>query len=54
MKFSDAQDEHGGKASIVGGTISYLQFADVTDTLAEEERELEALVESLDKTQHAV
>ena len=38
--------EHDGKVSIGGN----LRFADDTDALAEEEQELEALVESLDKT----
>ena len=43
---SDALEEHDGKVSI-GGRI-YYQSA--IDALAEEEQELEALVESLDKT----
>ena len=46
---SDALKEHDGKVSI-GGRNTNLRFADVIDALAEEEQELEALVESLDKT----
>ena len=44
---SDAQEEHVEKVSIGGRN---LRFADDTDALAEEELELEALVESLHKT----
>ena len=44
---SDALEEHDGKVSIGGRNITNLRFA---DALAEEEEELEALVESLDKT----
>ena len=40
--------EHDGKVSIGGRTKTNLRFADDTDTLAEEEQELE--VGSLDKT----
>ena len=47
---SDALEEHDGKVSIGGRNITNLRFADDTDALAEEEQELEALVESLDKT----
>ena len=47
---SDALQEHDGKVSIGGRNITNLQFADDIDALAEEEQELEALVESLDKT----
>ena len=47
---SDGLEEHDGKVSIGGRNIINLQFADDTDALAEEEQELEALVESLDKT----
>ena len=47
---SDALEEHGGKVSIGGRNITNLRFADGIDALAEEEQELEALVESLDKT----
>ena len=39
-----------GRLSISGRNISNLRFADDIDALAEEEQELEALVESLDKT----
>ena len=42
---SDALEEHDGKVSIGGRNITNLR-----DSLAEEEQELEALVESLDKT----
>ena len=42
---SDALEEHDGKVSIGGRNITNLRFAD-----AEEEQELEALVESLNKT----
>ena len=45
---SDALKEHDGKVSI--GNITNLRFADDIDALAEKEQELEALVESLDKT----
>ena len=44
---SDALEEHDGKVSIGGRNITNLRFADDID---EEEQELEALVESLDKT----
>ena len=47
---SDALEEHDGKVSIGGRNITNLRFADDIDALAEEEQELEALVESLDKT----
>ena len=47
---SDAQEEHVGKVSIGGRNITNLRFADEIDALAEEEQELEALVESLHKT----
>ena len=47
---SDALEEHDGKVSIGGRNITNLQFADDIDALAKEEQELEALVESLDKT----
>ncbi|MEW8544551.1 MAG: hypothetical protein AB2693_13565 [Candidatus Thiodiazotropha sp.] len=46
---SDALEDHDGKVSIGGRTITHLRFADGVDTLAEEEQELEALVESLEK-----
>ena len=46
----DALEEHDGKVSIGGRYITNLWFADDIDALAEEEQELEALVESLDKT----
>ena len=38
------------KVNICGRNITNLRFADDIDALAEEEQELEALVESLDKT----
>ena len=47
---SDALEEHDGKVSIGGRNITNLRFAKDIDALAEEEQELEALVESLDKT----
>ena len=47
---SDALDEHDGKVSIGGRNITNLRLVDNIDALAEEEQELEALVESLDKT----
>ena len=47
---SDALEEHDGKVSIGGRNITNLRFADDIDALAEKEQELEALVESLDKT----
>ena len=47
---SDALEEHDGKVSIGGRNTTNLWFADDIDALAEEEQELEALVESLDKT----
>ena len=46
---SDALEEHDGKVSIGGRNITNLRFADDIDALAEEEQELEVLVESLDK-----
>ena len=46
---SDALDEHDGKVSIGGRNITKLRFADDIHALVEEEQELEALVESLDK-----
>ena len=49
---SDALEEHDGKVSIGGRNITNLRFADDIDALAEEEQELEALVESLDKTRY--
>ena len=47
---SDALEEHDGKVSIGSRNITNLQFAHDIDALAEEEQELEALLESLDKT----
>ena len=47
---SDALEEHDGTVSIGGRNITNLRFADVIDALVEEPQELEALVESLDKT----
>ena len=47
---SDILEEHDGKVSIGGRNITNLRFADNIDALGEEEQELEALVESLDKT----
>ena len=47
---SDALEEHDGRSSRGGRHITHLQFANSTDAVAEEEQELEALVESLNKT----
>ena len=47
---SAAQEEHDGQVRIDGRTIANLRLADDIDSLAEEEQELEGLVESLDKT----
>ena len=47
---SDALEEHDGKVSIGGRNITNLRFADDIDAPAEENQELEALEESLDKT----
>ncbi|MEW8548509.1 MAG: reverse transcriptase domain-containing protein [Candidatus Thiodiazotropha sp.] len=47
---SDALEEHGGMVSIGRRTITNLRFADDIDAVAEDEQELEALVESLDQT----
>ena len=47
---SDALEEHDGKVSIGGRNITNLRFADDIDALAEVEQEVEAPVESLDKT----
>ena len=43
---TDAPEEHDGKVSIGGRTITNLRFADDIDSLAEAEQELEALVKS--------
>ena len=47
---TDALEEHDGNVSIGGRNVTNLRFVDDIDALAEEEQELEALVESLDKT----
>ncbi|MEW8548309.1 MAG: hypothetical protein AB2693_32800 [Candidatus Thiodiazotropha sp.] len=47
---SDALEEHEGNVRIGGRIITNLRFADEIHALDEEERELEDLVESLDKT----
>ena len=47
---SDALEKHDGKVSLDGRTITNLPFADDSVAPAEEKQELEALVESLDKT----
>ena len=47
---TDALEEHDGKVSIGGRNITNLWFAKDMDALADEEQELEALVESLNKT----
>ena len=45
----DGLEEHDAKVSIGGRNITNLRFADDIDAQAEEEQEVEALVESLDK-----
>ena len=47
---SNALKEHDENVSIGGRNITNLRFADDIDVLAKEEQDLEALVESLDKT----
>ena len=47
---SDALKDNNGKISIGCRNITNLLFDDNTDVVAEEEQELEAQVESLDKT----
>ena len=47
---SDPLEEHDGKASIGDRNITNLRFADDIDALAEKKQELEAPVESIDKT----
>ena len=47
---SDALEKHDGKVSIGDRNITNLQFADDIYALPEEEQELVALVESLNKT----
>ena len=46
---SDALEEHDGTVSIGGRTVTNLRLTDDIVVLAEEKRELEDLVESLDK-----
>ena len=43
---TDALEEHDGKVSIGGRNTTNLRFADDIDALAEEEQELEALVDT--------
>ena len=50
----DALKEHDGKVSIGGRNITNLLFAEDTDALAEDEQEVEALNESLDKPAQAI
>ena len=47
---SDAVEGHDGKVSMGGRNITNRRFADGIDAVAEEEQELEPLVESLNKT----
>ena len=47
---SDAIGEHNWEVSIGDRNVINLQFADDVDALAEEEQELEALIESPNKT----
>ena len=51
---SDALEEHDGKVSIGSRNITNLRFAYDMDILAEEEQELEALVECLDKSAQGI
>ena len=51
---SDALEDYDGKASIGSRGITNLWFADDIDALAEEEQELGAIVESLDKTSQGI
>ena len=51
---SDALEEHDGKVSIGGRNNSNLGFATDIVALAEEEQELEAQVESLEKNLYKV
>ena len=44
---TDALEEHDGKVSISGRNITNLRFSEDIDALAEEEQELEILVDSL-------
>ena len=46
----NALEEHDGKVSIDGRNFTIQRFADDRDALAKKVTELEALVESLDKT----
>ena len=46
---TDVLEEHDGKVSIGSRIITNLRFANDIDAVAEEEQELEALVDSLDK-----
>ena len=46
---SDALEQHGTMVSIGGRNITNLELADDIDALAEEEHELEVLVENIDK-----
>ena len=47
---ADALEEHDGKISLGSKNITNLQLANDIDALAEEQQELEALVESFNKT----
>ena len=49
MIMSDAVEEHDGKVIVGGRTIINLLFSDDIDALAEEEQDLETLVESLER-----
>ena len=51
---SDALEEHDGKISVRGRNTIKLRFADDIDAEADEEQELEALVESLDKSAQSI
>ena len=47
---SEALEKYDGNVSIGGRNITNQRFTDDIDAVAEEEQELKALVESLDKT----
>ena len=46
---TDALEKHDGQVSIGRRNIANLQFVDDTDALADEEQDLEALLDSLNK-----
>ena len=50
---SNTLEEHNGKVSIGGRNFTNLRFVDGIDAFAEEEKELEALVESIQNLHNA-